>query len=280
MWTFDPEDGPRPTYVADLKGASSVAHVYGRRGPARGVHLFRQPWSWSPRSLKHIADLQLALGVTRFCIHTSAPSAARRAAARNRARAVPRAGVHRRTRPGPDGEAVDRLSRAVLRAAERGRPAVDIAVFIGEEAPVTGLFDDALDATVPPGFDFDYVGADALATSCGRGRRARGRRARATACSTSVARAANDAGRAARIETTAGCRSDRRRHPARVLAVARRRCGGVRGRSAIASGALRAGARRATATRRGARTSSACAGVRDRRARRCGRSRGSWTDGG
>ncbi|MET0888434.1 MAG: glycosyl hydrolase, partial [Mycetocola sp.] len=30
MWTFSPESGPSPTYVADLKGASSVAHVYDR----------------------------------------------------------------------------------------------------------------------------------------------------------------------------------------------------------------------------------------------------------
>ena len=57
---------------------------------------------------------------------------------------------------------IDYLARcsAVLSA---GEPAVDVAVFVGEEAPVTGLFDDALDTAVPPGFDFDYVGADGLA---------------------------------------------------------------------------------------------------------------------
>jgi hypothetical protein len=32
---------------------------------------FHRPWSYTPRRLKHIADLELALGVTRFCIHTS-----------------------------------------------------------------------------------------------------------------------------------------------------------------------------------------------------------------
>ena len=56
---------------------------------------------------------------------------------------------------------IDYLARcsAMLSA---GRPAVDFAVFVGEEAPVTGLFDDGFDASVPAGFDFDYVGADAL----------------------------------------------------------------------------------------------------------------------
>ena len=32
---------------------------------------FHRPWSYTPRRLKHVADLELALGVTRFCIHTS-----------------------------------------------------------------------------------------------------------------------------------------------------------------------------------------------------------------
>ena len=84
---------------------------------------------------------------------------------------------------------IDYLARcsALLSA---GRPAVDIAVFVGEEAPVTGLFDDRLDATVPAGFDFDYVGADALADvlrvedgSLGLGR------SELPACSTSADRA-------------------------------------------------------------------------------------------
>ena len=51
MWTFDPEEGPRPTYVADLKGASSVAHVYGKAWTgSEAFTSFGKPWSWSPRS--------------------------------------------------------------------------------------------------------------------------------------------------------------------------------------------------------------------------------------
>jgi hypothetical protein len=72
MWLFDAGSKPAPTYVADLKGASSVAHVYGK--PFTGAEsrtAFHRPWSYTPRRLKHIADLELALGVTRFCIHTS-----------------------------------------------------------------------------------------------------------------------------------------------------------------------------------------------------------------
>ena len=164
MWTFSPGAGPRPTYVADLKGAASVAHVYGKSWVgSEAFTSFDNPWSWTPRTLKPIADLQLSLGVTRFCIHTSP----------HQPIAAPPPGIalapflgqsftRNETWAGMARPWIDYLSRcsAMLSA---GRPAVEIAVFVGEEAPVTGLFDAALDCTVPTGFDFDYVNADALA---------------------------------------------------------------------------------------------------------------------
>lgn len=164
MWTFDPETGPRPTYVADLKGAASVAHVHGRSWTgAEAFTSFDRPWASSPRSLKHVADLQLALGVTRFCIHTSP----------HQPLAAPPPGVALAPFLGQAFTAtetwadmarpwIDYLARcsAMLSA---GKPAGDIAVFVGEEGPVTGLYDDAVDTAVPDGFDFDYVGPGGLA---------------------------------------------------------------------------------------------------------------------
>ena len=163
MWTFESREGPRPTYVADLKGAASVAHVHGRRWVgAEAFTSFDRPWSWSPRTLKHVADLQLSLGVTRFCIHTSPHQPI--AAPSPGIALAPFLGqaftVHETwsemARPW-----IDYLARcsAVLAA---GAPAVDVAVFVGEEAPVTGLFEQVVDSAVPAGFDFDYVGSDAL----------------------------------------------------------------------------------------------------------------------
>lgn len=163
MWTFDPADGPQPTYVADLKGASSVAHVNGRTWTgAEAFTSFGDPWGWMPSNLKHIADLQLALGVTRFCVHTSPHQPA----------SVPPPGIalapflgQTFTRHETWAEMarpwIDYLARcSALLAA--GRPAVDIAVFVGEEAPVTGLYEHRLDDTVPADFDFDYIGVDGL----------------------------------------------------------------------------------------------------------------------
>ena len=129
--------------------------------------------------------------MTRFCIHTSP----------HQPLAAPPPGIAlapflgqaftvNETWSGMARPWIDYLARCSA-LLSTGRPAVDIAVFVGEEAPVTGLFDDALDTTVPAGFDFDYVGADALADVLrveDGAARLGGRRA--TACSTSADRAA------------------------------------------------------------------------------------------
>lgn len=164
MWTFAPENGPRPTYVADLRGAASVAHVYGASHTgSEAFTAFEDPWTATPGSLKHVADLQLALGVTRFCIHSSP----------HQPSTVPPPGMalapflgqtfsRNETWASMARPWIAYLTRCAALLNE-GEPAVEVAVFVGEEAPVTGLFGDGADDTVPAGYGFDYVGADALA---------------------------------------------------------------------------------------------------------------------
>ncbi|WP_458106528.1 glycoside hydrolase [Arthrobacter sp. R3-55] len=165
MWTFNADAGPAPTYVADLKGASSVAHVYGRSHT--GAEAFtsgRNPWSDSPKSLKDVADLQLTLGVTRFCLHTSPHQPTQ----------VPPPGIalapslgqsftRNETWASAAKPWVDYLARC-SHLLSLGRPAVDIAYFIGEEAPVTALFGNTFNHDVPVDYDYDYIGPDALGT--------------------------------------------------------------------------------------------------------------------
>jgi hypothetical protein len=164
MWVFEAGTGrPNPTYVADVKGASSVAHVHGKPFTgAESMSAFHRPWSYTPRRLKHVADLELALGVTRFCIHTSPHQPIQ----------VPPPGIGLspflgqtfiRSEPWAElaGPWIDYLARCSW-LLNQGTPAVDVAVFVGEEGPVTALFGDGLDRSVPPGFDFDYVNLDAL----------------------------------------------------------------------------------------------------------------------
>jgi hypothetical protein len=164
MWVFDAGSGaPGPTYVADLRGASSVAHVYGKAWTgAESMSAFHRPWSYTPRWLKHIADLELALGVTRFCIHTSPHQPVQ----------VPPPGiglapflgqVFVRTEPWARFVRpwVDYIARCSY-LLNLGLPAVDVAVFVGEEAPLTALYGDEIDRSVPAGFGYDYVGLDGL----------------------------------------------------------------------------------------------------------------------
>ena len=122
MWTFDAGDRPEPTYVADLKGASSVAHVYGKPFTgAESMSAFHRPWSYTPRRLKHVADLELALGVTRFCIHTSPHQPTQVPPPGIGLVALPRPDVHPLRAVGRDGRAVDRLPGPLLVPAQPGR---------------------------------------------------------------------------------------------------------------------------------------------------------------
>jgi alpha-L-rhamnosidase len=164
MWVYDAGSGsPAPTYVADLKGASSVAHVHGKPFTgAESMSAFHRPWSYTPRRLKHVADLELALGVTRFCIHTSPHQPTQ----------VPPPGIGLspylgqtfvRTEPWAElaGPWIDYLARCSW-LLNQGAPAVDVAVFVGEEGPLTALFGDEADRSVPAGLDVDYVDLEAL----------------------------------------------------------------------------------------------------------------------
>jgi hypothetical protein len=158
MWTY--VGSPRATYVADLLGAASVAHVYGR--PLVGAESLTsagQPWNMSPRDLKPVADMEFVLGVNRLFIHTS---------------------VHQPVDRPPGlslfgyGQFFNRLEswaeqaggwmRYLARCSyllSQGRFDADIAYFYGQEAPLTGEFGDhAVD--MPPGYGFDFVGADAI----------------------------------------------------------------------------------------------------------------------
>jgi hypothetical protein len=158
MWAYGAR--PLPTYVADIQGAASVANVYGRKVvAAESLTSAGQPWTYSPRSLKPVVDLEFATGINRIIVHTS---------------------VHQPVDKPPGlslgayGQFFNRLEswadmaggwmRYIARCSyllQQGRHAADIAYFYGEEAPITGLFGDkAVD--VPQGYGFDFVGADAV----------------------------------------------------------------------------------------------------------------------
>lgn len=162
MWCYEPEDGPQPTYVADLQGASSVANIYGKPAVgAESMSAFGKPFMFTPRNLKPVVDMEFALGVNLLNIHTSP----------HQPDAAPKPGVtlspylgQAFTRNETWAHAarpwVDYIARC-SHLLQQGRHAADIAYFYGEEAPVTGLFGDSA-PEVPEGYGFDFINMDGL----------------------------------------------------------------------------------------------------------------------
>lgn len=162
LWTFPQGGKPNPSYIADMKGAASVAHVYGQNlVAAESMTSALSYWADSPRTLKHAIDLEFVTGVNRPVIHTS---------------------VHSPDEAGEPGLSlmifgqffnrhegwaelakpwVDYISRNGF-MLQQGRNFADVAYFHGEEAPLTALYGDVPVADAPRAYAYDFVNPGAL----------------------------------------------------------------------------------------------------------------------
>ncbi len=162
MWTHGRAEGPNPTYLADIRGAASVAHLYGQNlVAAESMTAALNPWNFAPSDLKRVIDLEFVNGVNRPVIHTSVH--------------VPvddkKPGLslfifgqyfnRMETWSGMARPWVDYMARTSLLLQE-GRNYADIAYFYGEEAPLTGLYGDHPVADAPERYAYDFLSADAL----------------------------------------------------------------------------------------------------------------------
>jgi hypothetical protein len=162
MWTWAGSPGPDVDYISDLRGAASVAHIYGQNIVGAESMTSRGPaWGWSPNSLKKVADLEFALGVNRFQIHESSHQ--------------PLADMAPGMTLGPYGlwfnrndtwadEAgpwVSYLARCSY-LLQQGHFYGDVAYFYGEEGPLTAVFGWKAQQDAPDGYGFDFVNSDVL----------------------------------------------------------------------------------------------------------------------
>ena len=164
MWTIAPGQQAKPTFVADIKGAASVAHIYGKtQVGAESLTALGQPWAFSPRDLKSTIDLEFALGVTRPIIHTSPHQPFVDGHKPGIALAVVLGQYFSRNETWAEQAKgwTDYLARSSFLLSQ-GRSVADVAYFYGEEAPITGLFGDRGPRDIPSGHDFDFVNADVL----------------------------------------------------------------------------------------------------------------------
>ena len=165
MWAYSPSSGPKSTYLADIKGAASVAHIYGQNlVAAESMTAAMNPWNYSPRDLKRIIDLEFVTGVNRPVIHTSAhvPVDDKQPGLslfifgqyfnRNESWAE-------MAKPW-----VDYMARNAL-MLQQGRNVADVGYYYGEEGPLTGLYGDKSVADAPKAHAYDFVNFEALTSA-------------------------------------------------------------------------------------------------------------------
>lgn len=165
LWAMPADGTPHISYVADLRGAASVSHVFGRGLVGSETFTsFGAPYADTPRELKATADLAFALGVNQLTFHTS-PHQPSQVQAPGAALTVQLGQYFSRheswapmARPW-----VDYLARS-SQLLQLGRFHADLAYFYGEEAPVTGLYGERLQDDVPAGYGYDLVGREGLLT--------------------------------------------------------------------------------------------------------------------
>jgi hypothetical protein len=162
MWTFTPKESPTPTYIADLRGAASISHIYGQNIVGAESMTSNGPaWGWSPNTLKRIADLELALGVNRFMIHESAHQPL--------TDKVPGLTLghyglwfnRNETWAEEAGPWINYLARSSY-LLQQGHFYADVAYFYGQEGPLTAVFGSHTQEDAPQGYGYDFVNADVI----------------------------------------------------------------------------------------------------------------------
>jgi hypothetical protein len=159
MWTHSRASGPKQTYIADIKGAASVAHIYGQNlVAAESMTASMNPWNYAPNDLRRVIDLEFVTGVNRPVIHTSVHQP--------KDNKVPGLSLfifgqyfNRHESWGEMAKPwVDYLSRTSL-MLQKGRNVADVGYFYGEEGPLTGLYGDKAVGDAPKTRAYDFIGA-------------------------------------------------------------------------------------------------------------------------
>ena len=162
LWTYPQGAAPNPSYIADMRGAASVAHIYGQNlVAAESMTSALSYWADSPRTLKHVIDTEFLAGVNRPVVHESAHQPVDD---KQPGLSLMIFGqfFNRHEAWAPLARAwVDYLSRNAL-MLQQGHFVADLGYFYGEEAPLTGLYGLTPVADAPKSHGYDFVNADAL----------------------------------------------------------------------------------------------------------------------
>jgi len=161
LWAYPRGASPRPTLLGDIKGAASVAHIYGQNVvAAESMTSALQPWAHAPADLRRIIDLEFLYGVNRPSIHTSVHQPI------DTVPGIPLLIFGQYfTRLDTWGEMakswIDYISRSSF-MLQQGRNFADVAYFYGEDSPLTALYAEKPLADTPSAYAYDFVNADII----------------------------------------------------------------------------------------------------------------------
>lgn len=163
LWTWSRDGIPRPTLIGDMKGAASVAHLYGQNVvAAESMTAAMAPWAFAPADLRRIVDLEFASGVNRPVVHTSVHQPVDDKVP-GLSLAIFGQYFNRHESWAPMARAwVDYIARNSY-LLQSGRNYADVAYFYGEEQPLTALYAQSTLPDTPKRYAFDFVNADVLA---------------------------------------------------------------------------------------------------------------------
>jgi alpha-L-rhamnosidase/Glycosyl hydrolases family 2, sugar binding domain len=166
FWTFTPTYADTPDHAADVREASSAAHIYGK--PIVATESFTSmpfvpAWAQSPFFLKPIGDRYLAMGVNRIVFHT----------------ADQQPFIDDTHKPGMTlgffgqhyGRNITWAEQAIAwnmylarcsYLLQQGSYVADLAYYYGDGAPVTVPFWKDIHPAPPDGYSYDFINTDVL----------------------------------------------------------------------------------------------------------------------
>jgi hypothetical protein len=162
LWSYARNAPPRCTHLGDMKGASSVAHIYGQNiVAAESLTSMMAPWAYAPADLRPMIDLEFAYGVNRPSLHSSVhqpvddkvPGLSLAIFGQHFNRHETWADM---ARPW-----IDYIARTSF-LLQQGHNVADVAYFYGEEQPLTALFAQGQLKDTPSHHSYDFVNSDVL----------------------------------------------------------------------------------------------------------------------
>ncbi|MCC2978241.1 glycoside hydrolase [Sphingomonas sp. PL-96] len=162
LWTYRRDKGPRTPFLADMKGAASTAHLFGRNlVAAESMTSAFNPWGDAPADLRRIVDLEFASGINRPVIHTSVHQPLDDKVPGLSLLFFGQSFNRHETWAEMARPWIDYIARSSL-MLQQGRFHADVAYFYGEEAPTVPLTFDRYLPDVPTHYGYDFVNSTAL----------------------------------------------------------------------------------------------------------------------